>query len=265
MLSNELRGLGFNKAEHNRGVLQLLPKRTRGSIERKHQNISAVLLELGYPYIDGYKPLGNYQELLREAVESRLIGATTLENVVASVVESPVVKAPVVDDILAIRVEPPEGGQAEKKSFSEEPRSRVFSSPRNYLEIEARNRSLGRAGEQLVISFERERLRRAGKKRLADRIEYVAESRGDQFGYDIQSFETDGRERFIEVKTTRFGPMTPFFASRNEVNVSERHDAQYQLYRLFKFSERPRLFTLAGSLRKSCRLDAVNFAAIPAG
>lgn len=265
MLTKELRRLAFNKAEHNRGLLQLLPNRTRGSIERKHQNISAVLLEVGYPYIDGYKPLGNYQELLREAVEARLIGATTLENAVASAVESPVIEAPAVGDILAIRVEPPKADQAEKKSFREEPRSRVFSSPRNYLEIEARNRSLGRAGEQLVMHFERERLRRAGKKRLADRIEYVAESRGDQFGYDILSFEINGRERLIEVKTTRFGPLTPFFASRNEVSVSERHDAQYQLYRLFKFSERPRLFTLAGSLKASCRLEAVNFSAIPVG
>lgn len=265
MLSKELRGLEFNKAEHNRGLQQLLPKRTRGSVERKHQNISAVLLELGYPYIDGYKPLRNYQELLREAVEARLAGATTLDHAVASLVEAPVVKAPIIDDILSIRVEPPEVDRTEKKSFYEEPRSRVFSSPRNYLEIEARNRSLGRAGEQLVMRFEHERLWKAGKKSLADRIEYVAESRGDHFGYDILSFETDSRERLIEVKTTRFGPMTPFFASRNEVNVSERHDAEYQLYRLFKFSERPKLFMLGGSLRKSCRLDPVNFAAVPAG
>ena len=265
MLSKELRGVAFNKAEHNRGLQQLLPKRTRGSVERKHQNISAVLLELGYPYIDGYKPLGNYQELLREAVAARLAGATTLDHAVATLVESPVLVAPIIDDILAIRVEPPEIDPVERKSFYEEPRTRVSLSPRNYLEIEARNRSLGRAGEQLMMHFEHERLCEAGKKRLADRIEYVAESRGDQFGYDILSFETDGRERFIEVKTTRFGPLTPFFASCNEVNVSERNGAAYQLYRLFKFSERPKLFTLGGSLRKTCRLDPVNFAAIPAG
>jgi Domain of unknown function (DUF3883) len=265
MLSKELRGEAFNKAEHNRGLQQLLPKRTRGSVERKHQNISAVLLELGYPYIDGYKPLRNYQELLREAVEVRLVGATILDQAVASLVESPVVEAPIVADILAIKVEPPEIDRDEAKAFNEEPRSRAFSSPRNYLEIEARNRSLGRAGEQLVLRFEHERLWRARRKSLADRIEYVAESRGDQFGYDILSFEIDGRERLIEVKTTRFGPMTPFFASRNEVNVSQRHDADYQLYRLFRFSERPKLFTLSGSLTRTCRLDPVSFSAIPGG
>jgi len=75
MLANELREEPFNKAEHNRALQQKLNNRTRASIERKHQNISAVLIELGYPYIDGYKPLGNYQELLRLVVEDRLSGA----------------------------------------------------------------------------------------------------------------------------------------------------------------------------------------------
>jgi hypothetical protein len=73
MLALELRGEPFNKANHNRDLLRVLDGRTRGSIERKHQNISAILIELGYPYIDGYKPLRNYQELLREVVEERLL------------------------------------------------------------------------------------------------------------------------------------------------------------------------------------------------
>lgn len=48
MLAQELRGLPFNKAEHNRALQQKLNRRTRASIERKHQNISAILIELGY-------------------------------------------------------------------------------------------------------------------------------------------------------------------------------------------------------------------------
>jgi Protein NO VEIN, C-terminal len=65
----------------------------------------------------------------------------------------------------------------------------------------------------------------------------------------------------IEVKTTRFGALTPFFASSNEVEVSDRRNADYQLYRVFKFSEQPKLFMLPGSLRRSCRLDLVTYAA----
>ena len=101
------------------------------------------------------------------------------------------------------------------------------------------------------------------KRDLANRIEHVSNTRGDHFGFDIQSFETDGRDRLIEVKTTRFGELTPFFASKNEVEVSAQREAEYQLYRLFKFTDQPRLFILPGSLRKSCSLDPIQFSVLP--
>ena len=66
MHRQELTGRGVNKAEHNRNLLQLLNNRSRGAIEFKHQNISAALIDLGHPYIDGYKPRHNYQDLLVE-------------------------------------------------------------------------------------------------------------------------------------------------------------------------------------------------------
>jgi hypothetical protein len=51
MLAMELRGEPYNKAEHNRHLQKLLNNRTKAAVELKHQNISAVLIELGYPYI----------------------------------------------------------------------------------------------------------------------------------------------------------------------------------------------------------------------
>ena len=47
MLAQELRGELFNKAEHNRVLQLMLRDRPRGAVERKHQNISAVLIEAG--------------------------------------------------------------------------------------------------------------------------------------------------------------------------------------------------------------------------
>jgi Domain of unknown function (DUF3883) len=134
---------------------------------------------------------------------------------------------------------------------------------RNYLEIESRNRALGLAGEKLVLEFEHKRLWQAGRKDLANRIEHVADSKGDYLGFDIISFEANERERLIEVKTTRFGAMTPFFASKNEVEVSETKENEYQLYRLFNFASQPKLFTLPGSLRNTCSLDPTQYAALP--
>ena len=52
MLLTELRGGKFNKAERNR-ALQHKIRRSKGSIEYKHRNISAVMSEFGLPFILG--------------------------------------------------------------------------------------------------------------------------------------------------------------------------------------------------------------------
>src|SRR5579883_3227358 len=108
MLSKDLRGESYSKAAHNRGLQTILRGRSRGSVERKHQNISAILLEHGYPYIDGYKPLGNYQELLRVVVEERLGRAGELEKVVAAAVAATVGHPPAIPDLLAIEIAVPQ-------------------------------------------------------------------------------------------------------------------------------------------------------------
>jgi hypothetical protein len=66
-----------------------------------------------------------------------------------------------------------------------------------------------------------------------------------------------------EHKTTRFGAFTPFFASKNEVEVSETRENEYQLYRLFSFDRQPKLFVLPGSIRKTCSLDPMQYSALP--
>ena len=131
----------------------------------------------------------------------------------------------------------------------------------NYLEREARNRSLGAAGELFVLNFERARLISQGKDALAGKIEHTSKTQGDGAGFDVLSYEESGVERLIEVKTTKYGRETPFFVSRNEVVVSEARAPTYQLYRLFGFRTEPRLFTLCGALSKTCRLSTTSYIA----
>lgn len=69
MLQKELRGESFSKAEQNHQLRESLAGRSKGSVDFKHGNISAVMLELGLPYIGGYKPAGNYQASLLDAVK----------------------------------------------------------------------------------------------------------------------------------------------------------------------------------------------------
>ena len=60
MLQDDLAGLPYGKAEHNRQLRGQID-RGRGSIEFKHQNISAVLKALGEVWIEGYKPAMKFQ------------------------------------------------------------------------------------------------------------------------------------------------------------------------------------------------------------
>lgn len=256
-----VRGQDYNKAERNRELQKLLPARSRGSIEFKHQNISAVMIEMGYPYVEGYKPRSNFQGLLQEVVERRVYAMPELTATVAKLVEQPAEKPVRMDDILAIQVDPPTPAKRKEVLYEKHSVPRV-TPKRNYLELEARNQSLGRAGEELVLEFEHQRLWRAGHKTLAGRIDHIS-TKGEGHGFDILSFETDGRERLVEVKTTRFGAMNPFFASNNEVAVSERRSAEYYIYRLFDFSKNPRLFLLNGSMRSTCSLEPVQYRASP--
>lgn len=260
MLTFELAGVPYNKTAHRRRLAPLLNGRSDQSIEYKHANVSAALLDLGFPYISGYKPRSNYQRLLGEVVADRLLSDQNLLEIAAADADRPMV-APELDDILAILTEPPRAASHELKVS--EPRLGIARFPTNYLEREARNRSLGLAGEEFVLNYERARLVLARRESLAAKIEHTSRVRGDYEGYDILSFEESGAERLIEVKTTKYGRDTPFFVSRNEVTVSERRAPTYHLYRMFTFRDSPRLYTLPGAISASCQLSAASFLALP--
>lgn len=73
MLALECADKSYNKTEHRNALIESIGgTRSPGSIERKHQNISSVMLQLGLPYIRGYKPLPNTQDALRLEVRRRL-------------------------------------------------------------------------------------------------------------------------------------------------------------------------------------------------
>lgn len=261
MLADELAGRRYNKSAHNEALRQLLRNRSKGSVEFKHQNISAVLIGLGYPYIDGYKPRSNYQELLQEVVEGQLALADGVSALAAQVVSSPVAAAS--SDIAwsDVEVGVPRRDRSLDATYERLRAARAPQLAIDYLEREARNASLGVAGEQFVLAFEHRRLWALGHRKLANKVEHVARTRGDGLGYDVLSFDPDGRERLIEVKTTRFGDMTPFYATQREVEVSEREQDHFHLYRVFRFTKKPRLFVLRGALRETATLDPIVYRA----
>lgn len=73
MLRAQRVGQPYVKARHNERVQQATG-RSRGSVEFKFCNISAVLRDLGSDWVRGYEPRGNYQAALREGVEAAGVG-----------------------------------------------------------------------------------------------------------------------------------------------------------------------------------------------
>jgi hypothetical protein len=258
MFMLELSGQHYNKSAHRKALLKLLDGRNEGAIERKHQNISAVLRDLGYHWVPGYKPLSNYQHALFQAVETWIDGHPQLEHFVLSATDQPAT-LPLEIDFSRLRVDAPSQGNRIADTaapYTVHPSSFVKM---DYVAREARNSALGQAGELLVMEYEAYRLHSAGQKRLAERIEHVSRVQGDGLGYDVLSFEENGRERLIEVKTTSFARETPFFASNNEVRVARERAEQYYLYRVFDFRKSPRLFELHGDISHHCALEPVSY------
>jgi hypothetical protein len=251
MLRLERAGQPYVKAQRN-AALQELTGRSRGSIEFKYQNISAVLLKLGMDWIAGYKPMSNFQTALLEGVERYLDSQ---------------------DDMLLVAPPPLLSGAAEDGDLFLEPPPKVADGPPDPPSLtrlvrkfdpaarDARNRQLGRAGEQRIFEFERQRLLTLGRSKLADKVRWIAQEDGDGAGYDILSFDAEGGERFIEVKTTSGHQTTPFYLSENERRLSEERPDAFRLVRLYGFGRDPRAFELSPPLAAYVLLQPANYRA----
>ncbi len=126
------------------------------------------------------------------------------------------------------------------------------------------NAELGIAGELLVVSYEFDLLAAAGRRELARKIVHVAQVEGDTAGYDIKSFRPDGQEKYIEVKTTRGSPLTPFFITQRELKIQHQNPSQYFLYRLYDFNSTTnsaRSFVVNGEIDSLFHLVPTEFTA----
>lgn len=259
MMSLWLSNVPINKAQRRRVIQARLVDRSDKSVEYKYRNISAALLEAGFAYLPGYKPLPNYQQLLADVLYERLPTQTDLLKIAAADADAPIA-VPDVPDLLSIVVPKPQRKDREPWVNDRSTRGPLTT---NYVEREARNSVLGSSGEKFILRFETERLSRVGKENLAAKIEHISMTKGDGAGFDILSFEESGRERLIEVKTTKYGQETPFFVTRNEVSVSEKHRAEYHIYRLFEFRSNPALYMLCGAITATCDLSSHTYSARP--
>lgn len=251
MLALKLASRPFVKAQRN-AALQELTGRSRGSIEFKHHNISAVLDRLGMIWLKGYVPRHNFQHALVDGIERHIAANPTL-------FESPISTATA------------SGLREPQPIFFEAPPAADFGAvPPVLARIvrkfdpalrDARNRQLGKDGEELIFFAEQSSLRTSGRDDLARKVRWVSAEDGDGAGYDIRSFDPAGRERLIEVKTTTGHKQTPFLLSENERAFSEERRDAFRLVRLFDFAREPRAFELSPPLDRSVLLKAATWRA----
>ncbi len=248
MLSAELKGEDYSKAAHRRALLPLLNNRVAGAIEFKHPNVSAVMIELGLPFIKGYLPRYHYQLNLKEAVIEYISQNPTIEEQFKLFAERKIVESQQPTDFLNFVDKPPKSRQV----F--EPKATYRRNPIkvNYLEKEQRNRDLGYLGEELVMEYEKWLLIKKGKANLADKVEWISKDQGDGAGFDILSRNSNGTDKYIEVKTTKLSKETPIFFSKNELDFSIEKFRDFHLYRLFNFEKKARMFTKNGALNQIC-------------
>jgi hypothetical protein len=257
MLADEIAGREYSKAQHNR-LLQPIVGRARGSIEYKHQNISAALKGLGQDWILGYKPAFNLQASLVDAVVRWLdrhpdwqLQAARLRRIAEPLAAAEGGSLWIGPPPTLSNAPPPD--ELEQMTAI----ARKF----DVAARDERNRELGRAGEERVLAHEHATLRAGGRIDLADRIRWVSDLDGDGAGYDIRSFDTDGRIRLVEVKTTNGWERTPFQITRNELAVAEANRQEWCLVRLWNFAREPRAFELRPPLDAHVALIATTYQA----
>lgn len=261
MLESELSGKSYSKTEHRRNLKPLLQGRSDGSIEFKHQNISAVLINLGQPYIKGYLPRYNIQAMLADKVVNYLETHRSLEKQFQLFADKTIVNTLPAVDFTKWAVDPPARTESKKETnMVNEPDLIYLRRPikTNYLEREQQNTRLGELGEQLVLEYERWQLQKNGKDSLAKQVEWISE-KDDGAGFDILSRNLDGSHKFIEVKTTKLGKETPFYFSKGELLFSQRTADDYHLYRVFNFDSEAKIFMKRGRLDMVCHSEAIGF------
>ncbi len=104
--------------------------------------------------------------------------------------------------------------------------------------------ALRRAGEEMVFRFEFDRFCRVGRPDLAKEMDWPAVRCEDHRAYNIRSFETDGEESLLEIKTTNGHARMRFWLSRTQYEVATQNPLTYRIRRVFHFRNGAEMFDI---------------------
>lgn len=113
----------------------------------------------------------------------------------------------------------------------------------NYSEQQAISQKIGDRGEELVLRNEIEKTKEWGlPNETLSKVRRVS-LESDDYGFDILSFDQEGNERYLEVKTTKTnGKNFSFILTRNEFETAKYYGKMYSFVIVFDILSNPRIW-----------------------
>ena len=123
------------------------------------------------------------------------------------------------------------------------------------------NDGTGVMGEKIALELEKRRLQEAGRPDLAAKIYLTRDKQGNTAPFDILSYDIDGSEKYIEVKSTTTRDCYRFYISQREINFCKQNVDHYLIYRIFALNKETneyKYFTITNPL-DYCSLKPITY------
>jgi len=181
-----------------------------------------------------------YEFLYREYPRAPLKSKTNLDVVdLLKDYRDPIFPSDQMPDFITLNILPPNLTQipSNKKIHSN-------SGKPDYEKEARKHKKLGDRGEKIVLELERKFLSKMDRSDLAKKVDRVS-LKSDSYGYDIISFDVDGKEKLIEVKATSSKVGTAnFFFTANELEAAQENK-NYYIYMVYDImSESPKVWII---------------------
>lgn len=127
---------------------------------------------------------------------------------------------------------------------------------KDYISAHKNQMAVGKLGEDLILKYEKECLCALGKSKLNEQVKIVSDD--SSLGYDILSYDADGQEIHIEVKS-KAGMLKylDFYITDNEYKKLKENKNHVIYYVSYLRSKSPFLFKLKGSMINESTLKPV--------
>lgn len=118
---------------------------------------------------------------------------------------------------------------------------------RDWDKINKMRHATGLKGEEIAVIMEKEYFTKINRKDLADKVRHISLEVGDGLGYDVLSFFEDGREKYIEVKSTTSSLAAPYYLSKNELEFLQENGESAFIYRFLINTDIPQVLIHSGT------------------